>query len=130
MRFLAEVLFWVGRVENVLSVTLLVFTLAMWHWRGDAPRRWLTMGWVALFTISSILLWPEFLSKVTDGTGYVEAHLYSGFWRTDEEALSNVLMRWRNLWLPIYVPWVGVWAVGFLSIAKWPALWRLLRERH
>lgn len=118
MHTLAEILFWTGRLEHVLLVVLLVHSLAVFRWRRDAFRRWCAVGWFAFFIALSIGLWPGVLSRAIDGVGYVEAHLYGGIWRTDE-ALSSILARWQNLWLPLYAPWLSVWLMGLISI---PAL--------
>jgi len=124
MHTLAEILFWIGRLEHVLLVVLLVHSLAVFRWRRDTFRRWLAVGWFTFFIALSIAFWPGVLSRATEGVGYVEAHLYGGIWRTDE-ALSSILTRWQNLWLPIYMPWLSVWLVGLISI---PAL-SILKQR-
>lgn len=124
MRILAEILFWIGRLEHVVLAVFLFHSIAVLRWRRDTFRLWLAVGWFAFFIALSIVLWPGVLSRATDGVGYVEAHLYGGIWHTDE-ALSTILARWQNLWLPIYVPWLGVWLVGLVSI---PAL-SVLKQR-
>ena len=125
MRTLAEVLFWIGRLEHVLLAVLLVHSLAVFRWRRDALRRWLAVAWFALLISLSVVFWPGVLSRTVDGIGYMEAHLYGGIWRTDE-ALSSILARWRYLWLPIYVPWLGVWLAGLIAIWLCPEVGRRL----
>ena len=46
-----------------------------------------------------------------DGVGYCYAHLYLGMWST-QEAIANLILRWRNLLLPIYLPWLTYWLIG------------------
>lgn len=117
MRVLAEVLFWMGRLETVVLAMLLLHSLIIWCWRREALVRWLAVAWLMFFTVLSIALFPGLLSRANDGTGYVIAHLRGRIWPTGDEALSNILLRWRNLWLPIYVPWVGIWLVGLAGIS-------------
>ncbi|MBI5035191.1 MAG: hypothetical protein HZB51_32090 [Chloroflexi bacterium] len=117
VRIFAEVLFWVGRLEIVVCAILLVHGFAIWRWRRDALLRGLAIAWLFLFIVLSIALYPGVLSLTVRGTGYVEAHLFGGIWTTDEQALTNILLRWQNLWLPIYVPWVGVWLIGMAVLA-------------
>jgi len=116
MRTLATALFWMGRLEIVTFAVLLAHSLIIWRWRRNAAKRWLAVGWFVLFIALSVALFPGLLSRATRGTGYVVAHLHGGIWHSGEEALSNILLRWRNVWLPIYVPWLGAWLFGLISI--------------
>lgn len=125
MRAVAEVLFELGRLEVVALVVIFVHALIVWHWRQDAHRRWLAAGWLVIFIVLSVaVFWGE-MERVGDGEDYVRAHLYEGIWRTDTEALSNMLLRWQNALLPFYLPWLSVWLVGLIII---PILSRLKRR--
>ncbi len=127
MRVIAEILFGIGRLEYVSLAVLLVHSLAILRWRQDAFRWRLAVGWLVLFLALSAALWSEWLSRAIDGIGYTEAHLYGGIW-DDEEALSSILTRWRNVWLPIYVPWLGLWLIGLISIPVLSTLKGSLRK--
>ncbi len=116
MRTLAEILFWVGRLQNISVMIVLVHGLVIWHLRHTLWTRSLVATWFLLFVAVSIALWPGMLEYAVNGTGYVEAHLYGGLWRTGDEAMVNILLRWQNVWLPIYVPWLGTWLLGLGGI--------------
>lgn len=116
MRTIAEVLFWAGRLEIVTLAVVSVHGFVIWHWRHETLTQRLAVAWLLLFAALSVALFPGVLSRALDGIGYVEAHLAGGIWRTDQEALSNILARWQNLWLPIYVPWLGAWLVGLAGV--------------
>lgn len=116
MRLLAEILFWIGRLEIVALAIVVVHAVIVWRWRFGHLKQRLALGWFLLFLAFSAVLFPSVLEKATDGVGYVTAHLYGHIWRTDEEVLSNILLRWRNIWLPIYTFWLGMWLAGIGSI--------------
>jgi hypothetical protein len=116
MRLLAEILFWAGRLEIVALAMLVMHAILFWRWRHDELKRRLTLGWLALFIVLSATLFRGFLGKATDGIGYITAHLYGRIWRTDEEALYNILLRWRNILLPTYMLWLGTWFAGIGGI--------------
>lgn len=113
MRTLAELLFWAGRVESIVFVLLLVHILLLWVLRRQPLARWLTAAWLVVFLILSItLLYPIVVGPASAGTDDIIGHLYGGFWATDSDALSNVLAHWETVWLPIYIPWLILWAAG------------------
>lgn len=116
MRNVAELLFWIGCLQNVSLILVFVHGLVIWHLRHKLIARSLAVTWFLLFVAVSIALYPGVLEFATRGTGYIEAHLYGGLWSTDQEALSNILLRWQYVWLPIYVPWVGTWLLGLAAI--------------
>ena len=117
MRTEAIALYWMGRLEVILLVMLLVTALVIWRsWRGSALPK-LAAGWLILSIILLVTLFYNItFQRATNGSGYVWAHLFEGIWRSDEEALFNMLLRWRNVWFPAYLPWLGTWLIGLLTI--------------
>lgn len=112
MRTLAEMLFWIGRLEVILSILILVHVLIVWRWRHDSFRTWVAASWLVFFlAISITLLYQPIIRPLTNGSGYTWAHLYEGIW-SDEEALSNMLLGWRNTRLSIYGAWLSLWLAG------------------
>ena len=117
MRTMAEVLFWMGRIEVVLSIMILVHILIVWRWRHNSLKRWLAVAWLVFFLVVSItFLYQPVIRPLTKGTGYTWAHLYERIW-SDEEALSNILLGWRNVRLQVYGTWLSFWLAGLVGIS-------------
>src|SRR3989304_3347360 len=118
MRTEAVVLLWMGRPDIILLIMLLVHVLVIWRLRRDGVAPKLAAAW---FVLSIVLLVTVFYNstfqRAGNGSGYVAYHFPR--W-SDEEALSTMLSRWRNLWLPAYVPWLGTWLAGLLAIVLLP----------
>ena len=136
MRAVAATLFEVSRLESIVLLVFIVHAIIVWCWRRDGLKRWLGIGWFMLFAGFSVFVFPGVLSRATDGTGYVLAHLYGGIWRSGQapiwhtagEALANVLLRWQRL-LPVYGPWLSVWLGGLIGILTLSAARDRIRER-
>lgn len=109
-------LFWIGTHPTVAALALLAHGLAIWHWRGRPWTSALAITWLLVFIAISVGLYPGVQEAATRGSGYVEAHLYSGRWRPEDEAVTKILRRWQNVWLPIYIPWLGTWLIGLAAI--------------
>lgn len=121
MRTGAEMLFLMGRLETIKMVLILADANVGWRWRRDALKRYAGVVWLVLFVgLSVTMLFDPVVERAANRTGYVIAHLHGGIWRTDEEALSNILACWRNVWLPVYVPWLGVWLAGLAGVSLLP----------
>ena len=118
MRTEAVVLLWMGRPDIILLIMLLVHVMVIWRLRRDGVAPKLAAAW---FVLSIVLLVTVFYNstfqRAGNGSGYVAYHFPR--W-SDEEALSTMLSRWRNLWLPAYVPWLGTWLAGLLAIVLLP----------
>lgn len=116
MRLFAEFLFWAGRVESIVALLLVFHLLAIFLLHAKPLTRLLIAGWFILFVfLSATVFYDATLGPVTDGIGYVTEHLYGGLW-DDGAAVSGMLQRWQNVLLPVYIPWLTVWAIGLLSI--------------
>ncbi len=129
MRLFAEFLFWTGRVESIVALLLVFHLLAILALRGKPLTRLLTAGWFILFIFLSVtVFYGATVGPVTDGIDYVIAHLYDGVWN-DSQAVSGMLQRWTNVLLPVYIPWLTVWAVGLLAILLGSAVHERAVER-
>lgn len=103
-----------GRLDIILLVMLLVHVLVVWRLWRDGVAASLAAGWF----VSSVVLLVTVFYDITfepsgDGRGYVEYHSYQ-VW-SHEEALSNMVARWRYRWLHAYLPWLGTWEAGLLA---------------
>ena len=114
MRLIAEFLFWAGRLETVALAVLLLHLALIVRWRHQALRLRLTAAWLAVFALSSGSLLLPFLARAANGASNVDYHLHASIWATEMEAISNLLLRWQNVLLPVYGPWLGLWAAGLL----------------
>ncbi len=129
MRLVAEFLFWTGRVETMVALLLVFHLLAILILHGKPLTRLLIAGWFILFVfLSATVFYDATLGPVSDGVDYVMEHLYNGLWN-DSAALSSMLQRWDNVLLPVYIPWLTIWAVGLLAILFGSALHERAAER-
>lgn len=122
IHLIAEFLFWSGRLESIVFLMFLVHLLTIWLLRSNPLARLFTAVWLLIYLGVSFTLFEYLIvTPAVEGTGYLMAHLYEGRW-TDSEALASVLLRWQNVLLPIYLPWLAVWMGGLLSILFFAAL--------
>lgn len=122
MRPTADFLFWAGRIETIVFLLFLFHLLILWLLRENPLTRLLSAAWLVIFLALSITLFREFtMVPATDGVDSVLGHLYGGLW-TESQALNGVLVRWQDVLLPIYIPWLSLWLLGLLGILFFSAL--------
>ena len=126
MRFIAEMLFWIGRWEVVYSLALICHVCLIFKWRKNFFKASTALGWLLVFFIGSLLAlissFPFSLSRAANGTGYLYAHLYRGIW-SDKAALVNMIQRWQYTWFPAYGQWLGLWMLGLLFASVSPRVY-------
>ncbi len=129
MHLFAEFLFWAGRLESIVVLLAIFHVLVMLLLRGKPLTRILTVLWFILFFLTSLtLFYDATVGAVSAGIDYIIAHLYGGIW-DDNQALSGMIQRWSNVLLPIYIPWLTVWAAGLLAILFGSAVHERAAER-
>jgi len=118
-RTFAEILFEMGRLQTIVWLLLFSHVIFFWCWRQNISKRRWSVFWFVGFLVGSafVFIISGLFEQIMDGVGYSDAHLYDGMW-TDGEALVNMISRWQNLLLPIYLPWLATWLLGILYIAK------------
>ena len=114
---IAEALLQLGRIQVMLGFILLIHAFLFWHWRHQLLLRKQSIIWLVCFVLGSIAFFfiSGILERIMSGVSYSQAHLYGGIW-TEQEAMMNMIQRWQNILLPVYLPWLCIWLVGLLSI--------------
>lgn len=117
MHYIAILLFEAGRFQTLLYLILALHLFLFWHWRNHPTLRDWSVGWLLCFVLPSILVFlvSGLLERIEDGVGYNIAHLYGGMW-SDQEAITNLLLTWHNILLPIYLPWLAIWLIGLATV--------------
>lgn len=123
MKTTAEVLSWVGQPQTIMLGLVLVHGFVIWHWRHDRLKQRLSLGWLILFMAISLTVFYETIIYPALGWNIITPLSYG---MTEQEALSQVLLHWRLVWLPIYIPWLTVWLIGLMSIPFLPKAKRLI----
>jgi hypothetical protein len=114
MQLLAELLYWIGRFDVLLPIVAFVHLVfvAIWHRSRSGNRE--VIGWSCVFAVATCLFWFLGIAQTFGGLDYTRHHLFTRVWSTPNEAMFNMLLRWQNILLPAYVPWLLFWVCGWL----------------